>query len=74
MTLPKSAWRLGLSCVGEGNVRVPALNCGPRLLGIALAAIVLSIAGSSPLRAANWFEKNFYLNGPRYDADLPACG
>jgi len=39
---------------------------------MALAAIVLSIA-STPLRAANWFEKNFYLNGPRYDAVLPPC-
>jgi hypothetical protein len=41
-------------------------------LGIT-AAIAVTLAASLPARAANWFEKNFWLSGPRYDAYLPAC-
>ena len=41
------------------------------VLGAALAA-VLAI-GAAPARAANWFEKNFWLSGPRYDAVVPLC-
>ena len=40
---------------------------------IALAAALACLAGASPARAANWFEMNFWLSGPRYDARLPAC-
>lgn len=40
---------------------------------IALAATLACLAGTSPARAANWFEMNFWLSGPRYDARLPAC-
>ena len=36
-----------------------------------VAAIGMVLAG--PAGAANWFEKNFYLSGPRYDAALPPC-
>jgi hypothetical protein len=38
-------------------------------------AVVVSTAFSAlaPAQAANWLEKNFYLSGPRYDGDLPAC-
>mgnify|MGYP003350698309 CR=1 FL=1 len=32
----------------------------------------LSFAGGSA-DAANWFEKNGYLTGPRYDSILPSC-
>jgi hypothetical protein len=41
-----------------------------KLLTIALALGALS---SSPSRAANWFEKNFWLSGPRYDRVVPGC-
>jgi hypothetical protein len=41
-----------------------------KLVTIALAFSALS---SSPSGAANWFEKNFWLSGPRYDRVLPAC-
>jgi hypothetical protein len=41
-----------------------------KLVTIALA---LSALSSSPSGAANWFEKNFWLSGPRYDRVLPAC-
>ena len=34
-------------------------------------ALVTAFAGES--RAANIFEKNFWLSGPRYDAVVPLC-
>ena len=37
----------------------------------ALLALLPVIAG--PVQAANPLEKNFYLSGPRYDGNLPAC-
>jgi hypothetical protein len=37
-------------------------------LALALCAIPISQA-----RAAKWFEKNFWLSGPRYDRVVPAC-
>ena len=37
---------------------------------LAAGALVL-VAGSA--QAANPLEKNFYLSGPRYDGQLPAC-
>lgn len=43
-----------------------------RVAGVSLAAL-LSVLSSSQPRAANWFEKNFWLSGPRYDRDMPAC-
>ena len=38
------------------------------LLLLALCAVT-----SSPSRAANWFEKNFWLSGPRYNRVVPGC-
>ena len=38
----------------------------------ALAALAL-LAGATPATAANWFEKLFWMSGPRYDAVLPPC-
>jgi hypothetical protein len=42
---------------------------------IACAALTLGlcVVSLSQPRAANWFEKNFWLSGPRYDRDMPAC-
>jgi hypothetical protein len=54
-------------------VSVRALVLGPRALGFALGTVVLAIAWTAPAVAAGWLEKNFYLNGPRYEADLPPC-
>ena len=34
------------------------------------AALTLSVA---PANAANWFEMNFWMSGPRYDAVVPLC-
>jgi hypothetical protein len=36
-------------------------------------ALTLSLLSVSQPRAANFFEKNFWLSGPRYDRDMPAC-
>ena len=36
-------------------------------------ALLLSVSSFSSVRAANWLEKNFWLSGPRYDRDMPAC-
>ncbi len=44
-----------------------------RSLGVALGAALLAAATALPATAANWFEKNFYLSGPRYESVLPLC-
>ena len=36
-------------------------------------ALALSVYAFSPVRAANWLEKNFWLSGPNYSRDMPAC-
>ena len=38
-----------------------------------LLVLALCALASSPSRAANWFEKNFWLSGPRYNRVVPAC-
>jgi hypothetical protein len=40
--------------------------------GILVAALIASIC-SGPASAANWFEKTFYMIGPRFDSQLPSC-
>jgi hypothetical protein len=42
-------------------------------LVVASLAFLATVASSAPAGAASWFEKNFYLSGPRYDAVLPSC-
>jgi hypothetical protein len=43
-----------------------------RIACLALA-LVLSAVSFSQARAAGFFEKNFWLSGPRYDREVPAC-
>ncbi|MGO9699710.1 MAG: hypothetical protein ACLPX7_10660 [Xanthobacteraceae bacterium] len=43
-----------------------------RIASLALG-LVLSVISLSQPRAANWFEKNFWLPGPEYFRDMPAC-
>jgi hypothetical protein len=45
--------------------------CG-RIAGVALV-LALSVVSVSQPRAATFLEKNFWLEGPDYDRDLPAC-
>jgi hypothetical protein len=35
--------------------------------------MLIGAACSAPVSAASWLEKNFYLSGPRFDSQLPAC-
>ena len=43
-----------------------------RIASLALGLVLCLISLSQP-RAANWFEKNFWLPGPEYFRDMPAC-
>jgi hypothetical protein len=43
-----------------------------RSAGVALVAALGVLTTSQP-RAASIFEKNFWLSGPRYDRNVPAC-
>jgi len=43
-----------------------------RIASVLLAALCCVVSLSQP-RAASWLEKNFWLSGPRYDRDMPAC-
>jgi len=43
-----------------------------RIATFALAS-ALTFIPLSHVGAANWLEKNFWLSGPRYDRDMPAC-
>ncbi|KIZ47251.1 MULTISPECIES: hypothetical protein [Rhodopseudomonas] len=41
--------------------------------GAAVMAAVAMLLAMAPARAANPLEMNFWLSGPRYDGNLPAC-
>jgi hypothetical protein len=43
-----------------------------RLFAVLIVTLMVAIS-SAPADAANWFEKNFYMLGPRFDSQLPAC-
>ncbi len=43
-----------------------------RIASVALG-LALSVVSLSQPQAANWFEKNFWLPGPEYFRDMPAC-
>jgi hypothetical protein len=42
-------------------------------MACAALTFALGVTAVSQSRAANFLEKNFWLSGPRYDRDLPAC-
>jgi hypothetical protein len=47
-----------------------------RLAAVALSltlGLVLSFVALSQVRAASWWEKTFWMSGPRYDRVMPAC-
>lgn len=45
-----------------------------KLLGAGAAfAAAIQLFGAVPASAANWFEQNWWLSGPRYDAQIPPC-
>jgi hypothetical protein len=43
------------------------------VLGAGIATVFGLLACGQAAQAANFFEMNFYLSGPRYDGNLPAC-
>jgi len=57
----------------EVGVRVQASVGVRHALGLAFGAALLAAVSSGPVAAANWFEKNIYMVGPRYDSALPPC-
>jgi hypothetical protein len=64
MALSKIALsKLALSRLGSGRVAWTALSLG----------LVLSFVAISQARAANWWEKTFWMSGPRYERAMPAC-
>jgi len=36
-------------------------------------ALAISVVSAAQTQAAGWLEQNFWLSGPRYDRDIPAC-
>ena len=45
-----------------------------RIRGVVAAAVAsLAVVCGVPAGAASLLERNFWLSGPRYDGDLPAC-
>ena len=48
------------------SIRWAALAAGVTAFGLAVLTL-------SPARAATWLEKNFWLSGPKYTRDMPAC-
>jgi hypothetical protein len=48
------------------------MACFGRIAAVALG-LAFCLTGASQPRAANWLEKNFWMTGPRYDRDVPAC-
>jgi hypothetical protein len=69
----------------SGAARQPCDAHGERLMFIRVARVAFGLLvglaaalalGSVPIRpahAANWLEKNFWLSGPNYSRDMPAC-
>jgi hypothetical protein len=43
-----------------------------RLICAALA-LALGVMVRTPVQAASWLEKNFWLSGPNYSRDMPTC-
>jgi hypothetical protein len=46
--------------------------CFGRIAAVALG-VAFCVTGVPQPRAASWLEKNFWMTGPRYDRDVPAC-
>jgi hypothetical protein len=52
---------------------LPMRDLFPAIRILCLAALLGLLAFGQPAQAANFFEKNFWLSGPRYDGNLPPC-
>jgi hypothetical protein len=47
--------------------------CLSRCIRFLSVAVLLGLGAQTPTKGASWFEKTFYMSGPRYDGVLPAC-
>jgi hypothetical protein len=52
----------------KASSRLSSRRAAAVALGVALTAVAVTQA-----RAASWWEKTFWLSGPRYDRVMPAC-
>ncbi len=43
------------------------------LLSVCLFAVLAVVGATASAQAANFLEKGFWLEGPRYDSDVPPC-
>ena len=75
----KAAWLLDYCRSGlAGEVRLNFAfteRCARTLVAI-LGVVLMTAASSVPAPAqtlGKWFEKNFYMLGPRFDSQMPAC-
>lgn len=66
-TVPAQIQRVGRIMRDVGTMTRLAMRGAMALTAFVLAGF------SAPAQAANIFELNFYLSGPRYDGDLPPC-
>ena len=44
-----------------------------KILATTFGAALALAASAPPASAASWLEMNFWMSGPRYDGNLPAC-
>jgi hypothetical protein len=56
--------------LGEGMMRGRVMQA---VLGTVFAAMMLSAGAGTTAKAANIFELNFWMSGPRYDNNVPLC-
>ncbi|HXW48366.1 MAG TPA: hypothetical protein VEK31_02880 [Xanthobacteraceae bacterium] len=75
--MSETAFKAAFKAARRGTASKPVSKANFRLQSIQLAfmglALALGALSPSQLFAANWFEKNFWLSGPRYDRTVPAC-
>ena len=55
------------------NKGIGAMGADLRRLGFISLVALFTVSSAAGARAAGFFEKNFWLSGPRYDAVVPLC-
>jgi hypothetical protein len=65
--------RLSRGTVIASGTEETIMGRGVLLIVVAISAAVATGGSVTSTRAANWFEKNFWLSGPRYDSNVPSC-
>jgi hypothetical protein len=71
LTTPERRGTVGaIAFSGVKGVRTMA---GRALSSVFALAVTLAALAAGPAAAANLFEENFFMTGPRYDGVVPAC-